>query len=139
MCPVKEVLERIGDGTLDLAPLTVSYDNLHPFWGGLVLTIHGTGQTEQRAVRHPEAQLKSIAREDLLKLVRHLVRVEAWVQRVPERAPVPDESKAQVSIRYGNDQTTIWEWHNDLNKNQRIIQIRDLMLEISSILPDVSI
>ncbi|MBI3684180.1 MAG: hypothetical protein HY235_27720 [Acidobacteria bacterium] len=128
---MKNLLERIEAGKLDLTPLAVSYDDLHPLHGGLVLTIHGTGKVEQRAVRQTPGRPKLVPREDLLKLVRLLIREQAWEQRVPERAARPDESTVRLAIRYGNDQTVIWEWYNDLEANRRIIQIRDLMQRIA--------
>jgi hypothetical protein len=42
--PAKSLLERIEAGKLDPTPLEVSYDDLHPLHGGLVLTIQGTGK-----------------------------------------------------------------------------------------------
>ena len=129
--PVKSMLERIEAGRLDLTPLAVSYDDLHPLHGGLVLTIHGTGKVEQRAVRQTSGRPKQVPREDLLKLVHLLLREQAWEQRVPERAARSDESMVRLTIRYRNDQTVIWEWYNDLEANHRIIQIRDLMQRIA--------
>jgi hypothetical protein len=133
--PVKSALERIEAGRLDLTPLAVSYDDLHPLWGGLVLTIQGTGKVEQKAVRQTSGQPKLVTREDLLHLVRLLLSQQAWVQRVPERPPVPDESKARLTIRYGDDQAVIWEWYNDLTANRRIVQVRDLMQRIAWVTP----
>ena len=134
--PVKSMLERIEAGRLDLTPLAVSYDDLHPLHGGLVLTIYGTGKVEQRAVRQTLGRPKQVPREDLLKLVRLLLREQAWEQRVPERAARSDESMVRLTIRYRNDQTVIWEWYNDLEANQRIIQIRYLMQRIAWAAPD---
>jgi hypothetical protein len=133
--PVKSVLERIDAGRLDLTPLAVSYDDLHPLWGGLVLTIHGTGKVDQKAARQTPGQPKMVTREDLLKLVRLLLSEQAWSQRVPERTPLPDESRVRLTIRYGNDQTVIWEWYNDLEANQRIVRIRDSMQRVAWVAP----
>jgi hypothetical protein len=135
--PVKSLLERIEAGRLGLTPLVVSYDDLHPLHGGLVLTIYGTGKVEQRAVRQTSGRPKQVVpREDLLKLVHLLLREQAWEQRVPERAARSDESTARLTIRYRNDQTVIWEWYNDLEANQRIIKIRYLMQRIAWAAPD---
>ncbi|MGO9262669.1 MAG: hypothetical protein ACLQU1_41275 [Bryobacteraceae bacterium] len=133
--PVKSVLERIEAGRLDLTPLAVSYDDLHPLWGGLVLTIHGSGKVEQKAVRQTPGQPRLVTREDLLKLVRLLLSEQVWNQRVPERTPVPDESRVRLTIRYGSDQSVIWEWYDDLKANQRMVQIRDLMQRIAWVTP----
>jgi hypothetical protein len=129
--PIKSLLERIETGRLDLTPLAVSYDDLHPLHGGLVLTIQGTGKVEQRAVRQTPGRPKLVPREDLLKLVRLLIREQVWEQRVPERTARPDESTARLAIQYRGDQTVIWEWYNDLEANQRVIRIRDLMERVA--------
>ena len=121
----------MGAGALDLAPLSVSYDNLHPLWGGLLLTIHGTGQVEQKAVRQSAGEIVPVAQDDVLDLVRLLLFHDAWVQLVPERTLLPDESRALLTIRYADEQTTIWEWYHDLRVNRRIIEIRDRMQEIA--------
>jgi hypothetical protein len=134
--PVKSLLEQIEAGRLDLRPLAVSYDDLHPLHGGLVLTIRGTGKAEPRAVWQTPGRTKLVPREGLLKLVHLLLREQAWEQRVPERPAVPDESTARLTIRYRNDQTVIWEWYNDLEANQRIIKIRDLMQRIAWAAPN---
>jgi hypothetical protein len=128
---VKTLLERIEEGALDLAPLSVTYDDLHPLWGGLRLTIHGTGQVEQEAVRQSAGQPVLAEREDILKLVQLLICHEAWTQLVAERTRVPDESRALLTIRYAGEQTTIWERHHELTVNRRILQIRDRMQEIA--------
>ena len=76
--PVKSLLERIAAGTLDVTPLEVTYDDLHPLHGGLLLTIQGTGKVEQRAARQALGRPKRVPLEDLLKLVRLLIREQAW-------------------------------------------------------------
>ena len=43
----------------------------------------------------------------------------------------PDESRAKLTINYNESSTTIWEWYNDLEVNQRIIKIRELMKDIA--------
>ena len=129
---IREALLGVAAGKLDPAPLSVTYDDMHALWGGLTLTIHGTGKVEQRAAREKVGTPRVVSRKDLLKLVRLLLREEAWAQRQPERALGPDESRARLTLRYGNNTTTqIWEWYNDLAKNQRVVRIRDLMEAIA--------
>ena len=112
---MKDILEGIEAGILDSAPLSVTYSDLHPFWGGSQLTIQGG----------------EIDHEDLLKLLRFLLHHQAWIQLVPEGTLVPDESRPLLTTRYQDRQTSIWERHTDLSKNQRIVQIHDLMQEIA--------
>jgi hypothetical protein len=121
----------MASSELDLAPLEVIYNDLHPFWGGLTLTIHGSGEVEQESVRQEVGQSKPVTREALIRLVHLLLREEAWTQRVPERTMVPDESRALLTIRYGDEESAIWERVNELKANQRMVHIRDLMLEVA--------
>lgn len=128
---VRESLEDIAAGRTDLEPLRVTYDDLHGLWGGLRLTIRGMGQVEQTVVREKAGEPQRVSREDLVKLAALLVKHAAWEQRVPERAAVPDEARTSLTIRYGQSSVTIWEWHNDLNKNRRIGSIGEFMKTIA--------
>ena len=121
---VRKALEDIAVGRGAIEPLVVTYDDLHGLWGGLRLTIRGTGHVEQVAVRQEAGEPQQVSRNDLVKLVALLVRHAAWDQRVPERAPVPDESQAYLTIRYGEISVRVWEWHTDLERNRRIGEIR---------------
>ena len=56
-----------------------------------------------------------------------LLSLSAWEQRVPDRAPQPDESRAELHIRAGAAQSLIWEWFNDLDETGRIVQVRQKM------------
>ncbi len=38
----------------------------------------------------------------------------------------------EVVIQYGTQRSEIWEWYNDLDKNQRLSKIRALMKSIAS-------
>jgi hypothetical protein len=124
---VRKALEDIASGRGDLQLLAVTYDDLHALWGGLRLTIRGTGQVEQEAVREKAGEPRKVSREEIVKLAALLVRHAAWEQRVPERAAVPDESRTSLTITYGQSSVTIWEWHNDLEKNRRIGDIGGFM------------
>jgi hypothetical protein len=44
---------------------------------------------------------------------------------------VPDESTVRLKIRYGDDESRIWEWYNEMEKNGRISRVRNLMLELA--------
>lgn len=109
----------------------VIYDDLHNLWGGLRLMIRGTGQVEQTAVREQAGDPQNVSHEDLLKLAVLLLQHGAWEQRVPERAPIPDESRTSLTIRYGQASVMIWERHNDLKHNRRVGEIGDFMKRIS--------
>ncbi len=128
---IRKALKEIAVGRGNPTPLIVTYDDLHGLWGGLRLTIYGTGRVEQKAVRESVGKPKKVSRQDLIRLAGLLVKHAAWEQRVPERPAVPDESRASLTIQYGESSVTIWEWHNDLEENRRISEIRDFMKKIA--------
>ncbi|MFN0168660.1 MAG: hypothetical protein ACKV22_19725 [Bryobacteraceae bacterium] len=129
--PISSILGQIASGKLDPGPVVVEYRDLHAMHGGLNLTIRGTGEVEQEAVRAPVGQAKRVSGDDLLRLVRLLSTQQVWQQRIPQRTPVPDESRAYLTVRYREDRAEIWEWYNDLEKNRRILPIRELMKQIA--------
>lgn len=113
------------------AELSVVYDDMHGLWGGQTISIAGNGAYERkeraRGDSAPVVTSGNVDQQQIQALATLLVDLAAWEQRVPERAPVPDESRATLRIRVGTAEATIWEWYNDLPKNNRIAQIRDLM------------
>ncbi len=104
---------------------------MHGLWGGLTIVVSGTGAYERqervRGASTPTVITGTLDRQQLQELASLLVDLKAWEQRVPERAPVPDESRATLRIRVGTTEVAIWEWYNDLPKNDRIVQISDRM------------
>ena len=128
---VRKALEEIAVGRGDLEPLVVTYDDLDGLWGGLRLTIRGTGQVKQRAVGEEVGEPQKVSQEDLVKLAALLIQHTAWEQRVPDRVPGYDESRARLTIQYGQASVTIWEWYNDLEENRRVNEIADFMKKIA--------
>lgn len=126
--PVPPVARRLGDflrGGLDPQQLTITYSDLHGLWGGLQLTVYGTGRVEQEAaqVEPPPQVPHGLGPDEVRKLVALLVEERAWEQQVPDRRPQPDESRATLRIDAGNATSLIWEWHHDLEANDRIGRI----------------
>jgi hypothetical protein len=128
---VPDVLEAVVSGKLPLEPLVILYDDLHPLHGGLMLAVHGDGRVDQEARRESVGKPRKVSRENVLKLLALVRKHQAWEQRTPERAPVPDESRARLTIAWRDRQSVIWEWYNDLGKNARMIEIRELMKQIA--------
>ena len=128
---VKNDLEELANGKGNLQPLTVTYDDYDPFHGGLTLTIHGNGSVEQRFLRYDVGKTRTITAKELESLVDLLRKNRAWEQQTPERPAIPDESRAKLIISYGKDSVMIWEWFNDMGKNQRISEISGFMKKIA--------
>lgn len=129
---VKTALSTLAKDERAFKTLSVTYDDMHGLHGGLTLTIHGDGRIEQQAVREKAGQTKSaVDSADLRRLLALLQEVAAWEQRVPQRRAVPDESRCQLRITLDGHSSVIWEWYNDMPKNQRIIRVRELMKQIA--------
>ena len=128
---VRMALEALAAGRGDWSAFSVTYDDLHGLHGGLTLTIHGNGRTEQQAVRTEAGNPRRVSRADLQRLVARLQEVRAWEQRTPTRTAAADESTTRLIVRSAGVQVTIWEWYNDMRKNDRILRVRDLMTEIA--------
>jgi len=129
---VKSALTDLAQGKGDLEKLRVTWNDLHGLHGGLRLTIQGDGKITQEVVRAEAGKPKEkVEAKDLKELIDKLIAHEAWAQRVPERVAVPDESRATLTIAVGADSATVWEWYNDLARNKRLVEIRDLMQKIA--------
>jgi len=129
---VPDALTQLARGEADLAPLTVTFDHLHALHGGLQLTIGGDGTVEQRALRTKAGDpTDKITQDDLRSLVALLVKHEVWTQRVDERPPVPDESRATLRTCYRDECVEIREWYNDFDKNARIGDVVKVMKAVA--------
>lgn len=113
------------------APLPeVVYSDAHGLWGGTTITLGADGAYRRDRV---DPQGPSQRTEAVVDAARHralaalLIELKAWKQQVPERRAVPDESRAGLTIRCGGAEARIWEWYNDLGRQQRIARVRDAL------------
>ena len=115
--------------------LVITYDDMHGLWGGTAIVIRGSGsggrRERARGDAAPEVFETTIPREQLLELVKLLIEHEAWEQRTPDRQPVPDESRATLTVSVGGQESRVWEWYNEMAKNARLIQIKTKMKEMT--------
>jgi hypothetical protein len=126
-------LEAFLEGRLPAEDLQITYSDLHGLWGGLRLTVHGTGRVEQDAARSKSEPPKprDLTAAEVREIVELLLSLSAWEQRTPERAPRPDESRAELYIRAGVAQSLVWEWFNDLDETGRIVQVRQKLKSLA--------
>lgn len=131
---METVLQAIVRGQRPYPDFFVQYDDVHGLWGGDWLHVSGDGQYEHRHHERgaPAATVTrgTVQDSDIRTLARLLLELEAWQQQTPERAPLPDESRATLTIHIGGTHTTIWEWYNELGRNGRIVRIRNSILEL---------
>ena len=110
------------------ADMAIAYNDMHGLWGGTTITVRGDGSVERhtkaRGAAAAQVSHTSIDRRMLLDLIRLLVQLEAWEQRIPDRPPVPDESRASLTISVDGGASRIWERFNDLAANNRLVQIK---------------
>ena len=125
---MKDMLTTILATSTVPADLAITYDDMHGLWGGTTITVRGDGSVEHQTKTRgaPAAQLSHtiIDHHMLLDLIRLLVQLDAWEQRVPDRPPVPDESRASLTISVNGSTSRIWERFNDLAANNRVVQLK---------------
>jgi hypothetical protein len=131
---VEDELRTISKNRKIPPELSITYDDMHGLWGGKTIIIRGSGIGEcrerARGDAKPQVVENAISEEKLLDLVQLLIELRAWDQETPDRPAVPDESKASLTIRVGQRTSKLWEWFNDMTKNDRLIQIKSKMGEI---------
>jgi hypothetical protein len=132
---VERALRAIAAGHRAASDVSVSYDDMHAFWGGVTMSVSKAGSYERtqraRGANAPRViTTASVDAREVRELAGLLLELKAWEQETPERAPFPEESRATLTIRVGDTKISIWEWYNDLAKNGRLIRIRDRMLEL---------
>lgn len=106
---------------------SLSYSEMHGLWGGVTISLNGDG-SYQRIQREPGGQPQivegKVGVDRVMELVRLLLEIEAWEQRTAEATPIPDESRAYLTVYCGAITSTIWERYNDLAKGQRLIRVK---------------
>jgi hypothetical protein len=131
--PVEDALKTISKNRKVPPDLTITYDDMHGLWGGTTTIIRGSGIGELRERARGDAKPQivetAVPEDKLLELVQLLIELRAWEQDTPERQAVPDESKASLTITVGERTSNMWEWFNDMSKNDRLIKIKSKMVE----------
>jgi hypothetical protein len=116
--------------------LHIAYSDVHPLWGGVSITVDATGAWERHEWEPGDAASISttgtLSRDEMAALGQLLVDIRAWEQVVPDAAPVPDESRATLTIRAGGEQSTVWERFNDLGAGRRIGLVRAHLLDVTT-------
>jgi hypothetical protein len=132
---MEEQLEHIAEGHA-ARDLTIVYSDVHGLWGGISVTLSTSGVYERleyvRGASVPDVVRGTVAPARVQDVACLLLEIKAWEQRMPERAPVPDESRATLALRAGDIETSIWEWYNDLAKNTRLARVRSLLIGLAA-------
>jgi hypothetical protein len=115
--------------------LTIVYSDLHGLWGGVTITLSTSGEYEllerKRGMIVPELVRRIIPPVHIQKMIGLLLETRSWEQPPLERAPLPDEALATLTLRTGDSETSIWELYNNLERNGRLVRVRKLLLELA--------
>jgi len=125
---LRDLAEGRGDGRL-----RVDYSDMHGLWGGVTITLTGEGEYEHTSRQPggpPATVRRRVAPESVRAVVRLLLETRAWEQRIPEWAPLPDESRATLAIACGGAESSTWERYNDLQAGEGIGRVRDALAKL---------
>lgn len=71
-----------------------------------------------------------MSERELVAVILLLLELTAWEQ-TPESPPVPDETSASLTISVGGRLSSVWERFNELQANNRLMQIRTRMEQLA--------
>ena len=131
---VENELKAIITGNSIPANLTITYDDMLGLWGGTTIIVYGDGrlerQTKKSGASAAKITRKRIDRHKLIELIQLLVKLRAWDQLTPDRQPIPDEGRANLTISVNGSSSRTWEWFNEMPGNNRLIQIKARMIKL---------
>ncbi len=129
---VKRGLTAYLEGTLSAELLEVRYSDLHKLHGGLEISVSGKGVVRQQALRSKVPPASDLTADELKQLIRLLLQLKAWEQRVPDRESVAsDESKARLTITVGTAKTEVWEWYQEMAASDRLLRVKQLLTRLA--------
>lgn len=118
---------------------TLVYDDHSAGFGGERIEVDAEGNLTLRRYRPAlggEPQVAetisgALTSERRRELVGLLVEIEAWSQRdMPETSI--NEAKAVLDLRVGSNRSSIWEWADDLDANQRLRRVEQLLTRFAA-------
>jgi hypothetical protein len=108
--------------------LALVYDDTHGLWGGTRFEVDAEGTLTRtvtpRGRGEPTRSTVTLTPAHRQELNTLLLTVEVWEQRAEARAPLPDESKATLTVTLDGREAQLWEWYNDLAANDRLVRIK---------------
>ena len=132
---IEEQLQHAAEGRA-AHQLTITYSDLHGLWGGVTITLSTSGAYERleymRGASLPHVVQGTVAPARIREVAHLLLEIKAWEQHTPERAPVPDEGRATLTLRAGKVEASIWEWYNGLAKNTRLIRVQSMLVGLAA-------
>ncbi len=128
----------------EISPLNlrITYEELHPTQDGPRFVVHGTGEIEREGEGADAGgynKLSVLSLAEIENLVRLLIDIEAWEQRVPWRETASDESRAYLRVQVGGASSEIWEWYDELDSNLRIVKLLDQLKKFAFLQEDPAV
>jgi hypothetical protein len=116
--------------------LMIVYSDMHGLWGGVTITVSTSGEYEllerKRGMIVPDLVRRIILPMHVQEMIGLLLETRSWEQQPLERAPMPDEALATLTLRTGDSETSIWELYNNLERNGRLVRVRRLLLKLAT-------
>ena len=128
---VRKNLKAFLKGDLPPDQLEISYSDMHGLYGGLKMSVRGTGEVRQEAVRLTVPSPRNLTGDQVRRLVETILDLELVTQQTPDAAALPDESRAVLEIVAGDAKCRIWERVREMPENGRMIHVLDLMKEFA--------
>ena len=128
--PIEAGLHSFLASGISPASVRITYEELHPPREGDRIVILGTGEIQQTASAEGD-RFTDLRLAEMENLVRVLIDIAAWEQRVAWRASGSEESRAYLRIQVAGSSSEIWEWYDELDDNLRIIQVIDQLKKFS--------
>lgn len=127
--PLAVSLEAATKSAKAARRLGVVLDDLHPLHGGDRYVLEGrvlTHTHQPRGGKPPVETRATLSSAQLQELARLLHTLALWEQRTADRKPRPDESRTRMMITVDGESAEVWERHNDLAENDRMVRVRGL-------------
>jgi len=127
---IVSALKQIQQLELDITPLKLTLNDCL-IWGGEQISINGDGAvTYQSSSSLPPLIKNKVSQFHLYQLIDMIIAEQAW-QHQTQPPPEHHYCRANLSIEYKNFSSTMWEWTEELQDNQRLIKLKDLIIEVT--------
>jgi hypothetical protein len=131
---MEQHLKDFADGRPSLN-LTIVYSDMHGLWGGVTITLSTSGAYEclerARGQMIPDMVRRTVIPAHVQDVIRLLLEIRVWEQQMLQRTPIPDEVQATLTLKIGDVESSIWELYNNLEKNDRLVRVRRLLLDLA--------
>jgi hypothetical protein len=133
---MEQILKDFAEGHAN-QNLTIVYSDMHGLWGGVTITLSTSGAYEllerARGAIVPDLVQRTVTLAHVQEVFRLLLETRAWEQQTLQRAPMPDEVLATLTLRTDDAEASIWELYNNLERNGRLVRVRRSLLDLAAV------